>query len=528
MLPQKKILCFFLSCLLTLTFILTGCFNQNKEKLVILSSSENKTLEPILQEFAQKNNIDIEMKYKGSVDIMLELEKDNPPYDMVWAANSMWVTLGDKHHLVKNSKSIMTSPIVFGIRKSLAEKLGFVGKPVYVKDILAAIQAKKLTFAMTSASQSNSGASAYLGFLSALLGNPETISKQDLYKPELKEKMRSLLSGINRSSGSSEWLKDLFLKSNYDAMVNYEAVIIDTNKELVKQGREPLYAVYPVDGLVMADYCLGYLNQGDKKKEELFPKLQNYLLSQSVQKEILSLGRRTGFGGTAAGASQAVFNPDWGIDVNRVLSPIKLPSAQIILEALNLYQTQFRKPSFTVFCLDYSGSMSGQGEEELKKAMATLLKQDIAKTYLLQASPDDRIVVIPFNNEIVGVWQGEGSNPVSLDRLENKIEQLRPNGGTDIYSPVIEGMAQIKKERLKGYIVSIVLMTDGKSNTGRNFTQLKEAWTALHQDVPVFSITFGDASPDQLQEIANLTNSTVLDGSKDLVAAFKKVRGYSQ
>ena len=113
---------------------------------------------------------------------------------------------------------------------------------------------------MTSASQSNSGASAYIGFLYALLGNPETIIKEDLKNPQLKEDIRKLFSGINRSSGSSGWLKDLYLKGNYDAMVNYEAVIIETNKELIKQGKEPLYVVYPKNGLTISDNTLGYID----------------------------------------------------------------------------------------------------------------------------------------------------------------------------------------------------------------------------------------------------------------------------
>ena len=36
---------------------------------------------------------------------------------------------------------------------------------------------------MTSATQSNSGASAYIGFLYALLGNPDTMTKESLQIP---------------------------------------------------------------------------------------------------------------------------------------------------------------------------------------------------------------------------------------------------------------------------------------------------------------------------------------------------------
>ncbi len=36
---------------------------------------------------------------------------------------------------------------------------------------------------------------------------------------------------------------------------------------------------------------------------------------------------------------------EWGINTDRILSPIKLPTADVIMEALNLYQGEFRKPS---------------------------------------------------------------------------------------------------------------------------------------------------------------------------------------
>ena len=65
--------------------------------------------------------------------------------------------------------------------------------------------------------------------------------------------MRNLLSGVDRSSGSSDWLKDMFVAGDYDAMVNYECLIIQANQELEEQGKETLYAVYPYDGLSLAD-----------------------------------------------------------------------------------------------------------------------------------------------------------------------------------------------------------------------------------------------------------------------------------
>lgn len=503
------------------------CFGP-KDTLHIISGSENKSLEPLLKEFESQTGIHVKMKYKGSVDIMMELNNPEFHYDAVWPANSLWISIGDQRRIVKHTKSIMTSPVVFGIKKSLAKKLGFINKEVKVNDILNAVINKKLRFMMTSATQSNSGSSAYLGFVYALLGHPDVITKKSLYNPELKKKFRKLFQGINRSSGSSGWLKELFLKGNYDAMVNYEALIIEANQELIRQGKEPLYVVYPVDGLVIADSPLGYVKQQDyPEREESFKKLQAFLLSKEIQEKILDLGRRTGLGGTIENGNPDIFRAEWGIDTKRVISPIPLPPADVIFEALNLYQTEFRKPSFTVFCLDYSGSMASSGIDELKSGMQLLLNETEARRYLIQSGSEDKFIIIPFNRGIIDVWKSEGNTRNGLNALLNKIFELQPGGGTDIYSPVIEGIKLLNQEKnLYDYVPAIILLTDGRSNT-YDIQGLTQVWNEIGNDVPVFSILFGKADKDQLHEIVDLTRGKIFDGRNDLIKAFRKAKGYN-
>ncbi len=517
------------SIMLAAIFILlslNSCKKQPKEFL-ILSGSENGPLEKIVTEFARKNNILVKFKYEGSVDIMLELQKNALKYDAVWPASGIWITLGDEERKVRYAQSIMTSPVVFGIKMSLAKRLGFVGREVKVSEILKAIREKKLRFMMTSASQSNSGASAYIGFLYALLGHPEYITSDDLEKPELKKEITDLLAGINRSSGSSAWLKDLYLRGDYNAMVNYESLLIETNQELIRKGKEPLYIIYPTDGLVIADSQLGYIDGGNVKKEDFFKKLQAHLLSEDIQHQLLLLGRRTGFAGELKNAPPAVFNPDWGIDTKKILSPIKLPRADVMLKALNLYQTAFRKPSLTFFCLDYSGSMIGGNIDQVKKAMEILLDQDKAGAYFLQSSPNDITFVIPFAGTIFDAWQVEGNKQSEMLHLLSKIRETKTDGNTDIYSPAILALEQTLMIDSAKYIPAIILMTDGESNTGKKYADLESAWKKNGRDVPVFLIKFGDASDAQLAQIANLTNGAVFDGRKDLISAFRKVKGYN-
>ncbi len=539
MLNLKKAFAFL--ALIVFAFTFTGCSAElknsgsstsisifgAKETLKIASGSENQELEGILKDFTQKNNINIEITYKGSLDIMSELQNESTDYDAVWPANSLWINMGDsKLHRVKDVKSTSLTPVVFGIKKSIAEKLGFVGKQVSVKDILTAIQNKQLTFCMTSATQSNSGASAYIGFLYALLGNPGIITAQDLDNQELKDQLRSILSGVNRSSGSSDWLKSLFLSSDYDAMVNYESLIISTNEQLVSQGKEPLYIVYPYDGLTIADSPLGYVNKNNSSKEDAFKKLQDYLLSPEIQDKIQHSGRRTGFSGINDN-NKDVFKAEWGVDTKKILSPIKMPAPEVITKALNMYQTELKKPSINIYCLDYSGSMSGDGVSQLTSAMQQILIQENASQYLLQATKDEINIVIPFNDSIINTFNTTGNAPSDLSKLFNQMSGERPGGSTDIYSPAIKGLELLKNYDLTKYQPAIILMTDGQSNKGKGFNDFKNEYEKAKLDVPVFSIMFGDASSDQLNQIADLTHARVFDGRKNLIAAFKSVRGYN-
>jgi Ca-activated chloride channel family protein len=465
---------------------------------------------------------------------MMLLDSGQVDYDAVWPANSLWIDLGDKSKLVKDAKSILWSPVVLGVKKSIARRLGWVGKKdVKVEDILKAAESGKLRFMMTSATQSNSGASAYLGFLYAFAGKPDLLTSADLNKPAVRANIKRILGSVNRSSGSSGFLKDLFLQKydGYDAMVNYEAVLIETNQEVAQQGKEPLYAVYPSDGLAIADSPLGYVDHGDARKAELFKKLQDYLLTASVQQELAHQGRRTGsIGEGMKDADPAVFKKDWGIDVGQFYNQIKYPKAEVIREALNLYQTAFRKPSLTVYVLDYSGSMKGQREEGLKTAMHQILNQDEARKSLLQGSSDDITEVITFSNDILDDWTVRGSKPEEMDQLWAKINARTPDGGTAIFSAVGQAMDHIKAHgSLDKYFPAVILMTDGESNAGMSFEDLKSHVQQLQlgADVPVMAILFGEASTDQLDQITRATSGKVFDGKKDLTRAFREAKGYN-
>ena len=499
-----------LLALLTAVAVLTGCdtaadsgadtvLGSGGKTLRIVSGSENRELEPILEDFAKSEGVRIEMTYQGSLDIMRLLEGEEMPYDAVWPASSLWLDAADTSLNLKHAESVSITPVVFGIRQSLAQELGLVGKEVSVGDLLEPIRGGKLRFCMTSATQSNSGASAYIGFLYALLGNPESLTSADLESERLRT------------------------QGDFDAMVNYECLVIQANQELEAQGREPLYVVYPTDGLTIADSPLAYVDQGDGEKEELFLKLQEYLLSDEIQSAIQRTGRRSSYTGVNE-ENRDVFREDWGLQPDRVLSPMKMPAQEVLFQALDLYQTEFKKPSLNVYCLDYSGSMAGEGNRQLEAAMEQLLIQSNAQEHFLQASSREVNVLIPFAGEVLDVYTAQG-NGAELEALNTTVQDLAPGGGTDMYAAALRGLEELKSYDLSQYTPAIILLTDGQSEG--SFRAFADAYQELGAQVPVFSIMFGDADESQLEDLAELTNARVFDGRENLVGAFRSVKGYN-
>ena len=277
-------------------------------------------------------------------------------------------------------------------------------------------------------------------------------------------------------------------------------------------------------GVSISDSPFAYIDNSDENKLEQFIKLQSYILSNEGQQELVKTGRRVWYGGINESADKSVFNPNWGIDTTKYLVPVKYPSTAVIKTALGIYQTELRKPIHAVFCLDYSGSMYGEGNAQLIEAMEYILDENKASKNLLQFSEKDKISVIPFSGDILAKWHTD--NGIDTSKLIKDIKELKPTGQTNIYLASQTGLDILKNEDTNKYNTSIILMTDGVSNLG-SFSNLQSKYSTLGKDIPVYSIMFGDASSEQLDEIAKLTNAKVFDGKTNLVEAFKEVRGYN-
>lgn len=514
-----------------------GLFTPPPVPLSILAGSENKTLEPLILDWAGKNNTQVSLTYLGSVDISRELQKGSASsYDAVWPAHSLWIALGDTKKATKHAESILRSPVVLGLKKSIAEKLGWVGRQdITVQMIAEAASANKFRLAMTSATQSNSGAAAYIGFLYAMAGNPDLLTMANLEDPKVQDGVRRLLAQVDRSSGSSGWLKDSLVANPtaYDAMVNYESTVLEADEALTAAGAEPLYIIYPANGLSVADSPLAYIDKGDAAREKAFLALQGFLLSPATQKTLSDLGRRSGIVGMEAqGADPKVWNSAWGADLARDIAPVPIPGPDVIAEALTLYQTELRKPSLTVWVLDVSGSMGGAPIEQLKQAMTLLLDKKSAAVNLLQPSRRDVTIIIPFNDRVGQPIVVKGSGDADLAAALAQVDRLQADGGTDLYAALGTALQALQPYKDDGtlftYLPAIVAMTDGASDMGNFnwFTRIRSQ-IGFGTDVPIHAIAFGDADMAQLTALTNGSIGRLFIASDDLAGALRQAKGYN-
>jgi Ca-activated chloride channel homolog len=340
---------------------------------------------------------------------------------------------------------------------------------------------------------------------------------------------------VDRSSGSSGWLKDSLVANPtaFDAMINYESLVIEANVDLVKQGKEPLYIIYPANGMAVADSPLGLINKGDAAKEAAFLSLQAYLLAPEAQSKLSALGRRAGLIGLSAeGADPAVWNPAWGVDLARDIAPLPTPESAVIAEALALYQSELRKPSLTIWVLDVSGSMEGAPLAQLKSAMALLLDPNAAAVNLLQPSRRDVTIILPFNHASLDPTIVTGATPADMAAALARVNGLQADGGTDVYGAIGTAIDLLQPYADDGtlgdYLPAIVAMTDGASDVGnRDWMLARLRDSGFGADIPIHSIAFGSADEAQLQALSTASIGRLFKAGDDIAAALRGAKGYN-
>jgi Ca-activated chloride channel family protein len=515
--------------LLALCLLLAGCgksapqHGAGGDELVILASNGLKDLEFLQKPMEAATGRHIRFEYAGTVEMADRLRNSGASAaDFAWPASGFYLHLNVPQRILASEK-IMQSPVVFALKKPRAEDLGWDKHPPTWDEIAAVVSRDNLSLGMTSPVVSDLGLAALFtaGVATAREPHPRP-ADLDLAK------LRQLYSGTRVLGGSAHWLADIYVKqeNRLDGMINYEAVVLNLNAG--GQISTPLAVIHPRDGSMVADYPLMLINPAHKAE---YGKLVAFLHGLKVQQDMVNrTWRRPVTPGVRLPPELAA----------RTEKPLPEPTQPLLVDTvLDAYQTQVRLPAHSYFVLDVSGSMAQEHRmDELKAALHLLSGSDqtsLAGRYA-RFLPREKVDLTTFDSHIVDHLSVDFAGTAGYDktraRFEDFVDALQPRGGTAIYDALEATYQQALKDRKQqpGYYPSIVLMTDGESSSGSNFEQFRNWYQALPdtaQDIPVFTIMFGDADMSEMKSLAELTGGRVFDAtSSSLSAVFKEIRGY--
>ena len=490
------------------------------ESFTVLAGSELKDLEPLLPDIEKATGVRLRFSYSGTLAGIDRLNAGER-FDAVWFSHAKYLVLNDASR-VKGNEKIMLSPVILGVRQSVAHRFGWDTKSPTWADIAARAKAGEFRYAMTNPTASNSGFSAVIGVASALSGTSNALSAADI-KPE---KLREFFSGQALTAGSSGWLSEAYVRDQdrLDGIINYESVLLSLNAG--GQLHEPLALVYPSEGIVTADYPLVLL---DATKRAKFDTLVAYLKSAPVQRRIMETTYRRPVNQQVALASAFP---------SKMIVELDFPSDLDAINAVLLtYLNAARRPAHSVFVLDVSGSMRGQRLDQLKSALLTLTGTDSSLTgRFARFQERERVTLIAFSSSpqpATNVTMGTGAGlATGLDQVRQYANGLEANGGTAIFESIAAAYrvaVQSARSDSTSYY-SIVLMTDGENNKGMSADEFRQFYNALPPSakrIKVFPILFGEAKQQEIVTLAELTGGRWFDGTKGALATvFKEIRGY--
>jgi Ca-activated chloride channel family protein len=363
---------------------------------------------------------------------------------------------------------------------------------------------------------------ALVGVAQAFSPSPDALEAGDINTAALKD----FFTDQALTAGSSGFLADSYVRQQdqLDGIVNYESVLLSMNAG--GKLHEPLDLIYPKEGIVTADYPLMLLRSN---RRAIYDKLVAYLRRPDVQRRIMTTtGRRP---------TIPEVRPDSRFP-SQVLIELPFPSSLAVVNHLIAsYLNEIRPPSHTVFVLDTSGSMDGSRIDSLKRALLNLAGADTSVTGRFASFHNrESITMVLFSSRVYDQRSFQlsdtGDNSGVLRQIRGYVNGLQAGGSTAIYDALeaayrVSGNARAAQPDA---YYSIVLMTDGYSNTGRDgraFLSEYRSWPGSWRTIPTFPVLFGEGDPKQLQQIASTTGGTVFDGrSVDLSQVFKEIRGY--
>lgn len=496
--------------------------------LRVLASAELGDLQGILDDAAKATGVTVELTPSTTLTIARDIAagKVDKNYDAAWLASNRYLSIypGAQAKVVQSTLT-MSSPVVLGVRTSVADQLGWRDDtPVSWSDIARAAAAHRFTFGMSDPDRSNSGLSALVGVATAVAGDGAALQPSQVTRAT--PRLREFFDAQTLKSGSSQELADTYAHRqghSVDALVEYESALLTLNR--TGSLPEPLRLIYPSDGVATADYTLNFLVSAPDAAKNAYARLSQYLRTDDVQRRIMRETHRWPI------TPQLLAQADFGVHRSFELPfPDRL---DVIDDLMATYYGTLRKPARTVYVLDTSGSMAEDGRlDALKRALTDLTRADSATGTSFQTR--EQVIFVPFGSTVgtPSTFDVPATEPQAvLNQIRAYVQSLSAVGDTALYDALIEAYRTIARQTAEDpdRITTVVLLTDGEWNKGSNADAFDAFYRSLGPDVaatPVFPIRYGDNSNAAMDHLATLTGGQVFDGrALPLATVFPLIRG---
>jgi Ca-activated chloride channel family protein len=502
---------------------LGGCFGTNPRPTVlrVLASSELADMQPILDELRTETGIELAMDYRGTVDAANALTPGRYQHDLAWLSSDRYfqLKLADAGYTGPKplATSIMLSPVAVGVKPAVAQLLRETAPDHQISwaDVADSAASGALHFAMADPHTSGSGLAALVGVATAAAGTGGVLRIEDVRC----DRLRGFFAGHTLSAPTSHDLIDQFVarQGDVDAIITYESVLLSLNAS--GRLRAPLDVVYPRDGIVEADYPILLL---DPAKRAAYDTVVAWLKTPAVQKKIMEATLRRPLEPSIvrdprlrASVGNALYFPDRQDVVDKLLADYADPS--------------LRTPDRVIFALDYSGSMRGDRIAALRDTFAGLSGADRSRDgRFYRFYSGEQFTVIRFGGRVLDQQDFTVSGPADLTALQAYLARDSFDDSTAIWSTLDDAYraASAFTRENPAQRVSIVLMTDGENNAGISLGDFLAGAANRPENVPTFTVAYGEADGVELDRVAKATGGTLVDANTmSLLGAFEEIRG---
>jgi Ca-activated chloride channel family protein len=529
----------------------------NAVRVLVAYGSEKKTwLEEEVRAFLATSPrvgdrpIAVETKVMGSGEAVQAILRGELKPHVLSPASSAYNTLlndawtqqpGHAQAIAPAGDPLLLSPIVIALWKPMAEALGWPGKRLGWKDLLAVARDPQgwgrhghaewgaFKLGHTHPEYSNSGLLAVLAAAYAGAGSTRGLTTAQLDGKPVTSFVNAVEKSIVHYGKSTGFFADSMEARGpayLSAAVLYENLIVESYGKPSSAGI-PLVAVYPREGTFWCDHPFSILDApwvgADERKAA--QALLAFLRARPAQERALELGFRPA---DPAIPVAAPIDAAHGADAKQPQTLLALPDAPVLQKLLALWRAQ-KRPTDVELLFDKSGSMDGRPLAEAKKG---------ARTFLERLHPEDQVTLRFFDNNVyppVGpVKLGDGK----ADLLA-RVDGVFAGGGTSLYEAVAAAYDDLSQRAAKDptRIRGVVLMTDGRDESSKGVT-LPDLVTRVRGEgdgakgaerrVRVFAIAYGaEASDDVLKTIASAGEGTSARGTvEDIVQVYDDMAAF--